>query len=457
MTPRFEMRGVRKRFGATLALDGVDFSVQPGEVHALLGQNGAGKSTLMKVLSGAHAPDEGTMAIDGVPYAPRVPLEARRAGVAMVYQELSLAPHLSVEENLLLGVEPARFGVVDRRAVRAKAREALEALGHADLAPDARVASLPIAQRQIVEVGRALAVGCRVLVLDEPTSSIGRADVEALFRLVGRLRDQGLAVVYISHFLEECRKVATRFTVLRDGRSAGGGDLGATPAGDLVRLMVGRLVEELYPRSPRTPGEAVLDLGPLKLRRGEVLGIAGLVGSGRTRLLRSAFEPARSWSRGVGFVSEDRKGEGLLLGLSVAENVTLTRLEAIAGPGAADRAAAGWIERLGLRCAGPRQRVAELSGGNQQKAAIARLLHHGVDVLLLDEPTKGIDVASKAEIYGLIDRLVSREGKSAVLVSSDFAELLGVCDRIAVLKRGELGAAREAAAWTEHDLVREAS
>jgi ribose transport system ATP-binding protein len=457
MTPRFEMRGVRKRFGATLALDGVDFAVGPGEIHALVGQNGAGKSTLMKVLSGAHAADEGTMSIDGAPYAPRDPLEARRAGVAMIYQELSLAPHLSVEENLLLGVEPARFGVVDRRAVRAKAREALEALGHADLAPERPVRELSIAQRQVVELGRALAVGCRVLVLDEPTSSIGRADVDALFRVVARLRDQGLAVVYISHFLEECRRVATRFTVLRDGRSAGGGELATTSARDLVELMVGRRVDELYPRSARAPGDAVLDFGPLSVRRGEVLGIAGLVGSGRSRLLRTAFDPARSWSRGVGLVSEDRKGEGLLLGLSIAENVALTRLPPLAPPAEIDRAAAPWIERLGLRCAGPRQRVAELSGGNQQKAAIARLLHHGVDVYLLDEPTKGIDVASKAEIYRLIDGLVAREGKAVVLVSSDFAELLGVCDRIAVLKRGELGPARAASAWTEHDLVREAS
>jgi ribose transport system ATP-binding protein len=457
MTPRFEMRGVRKRFGATLALDGVDLSVVPGEVHALIGQNGAGKSTLMKVLSGAHAPDAGTLAIDGAPYAPRNPLEARRAGVAMVYQELSLAPHLSVEENLLLGVEPVRRGLVDRRAVRAKALEALAALGHAELPPDAAVASLSVAQRQVVEVGRALAVGCRVLVLDEPTSSIGRADVEALFRVVDRLRERGLAIVYISHFLEECRRVAQRYTVLRDGRSAGSGELAAASARDLVELMVGRRVEELYPRSARSPGEAVLDVGPLQLRRGEVLGIAGLVGSGRTRLLRSVFDPARSWGRGVGFVSEDRKGEGLLLGLAVAENVTLTRLGGLTGPSAQDRAAAPWLERLGVRCAGPRQPAVELSGGNQQKAAIARLLHHGVDVLLLDEPTKGIDVASKAEIYALIDRLVAAEGKSAVLVSSDFAELLGVCDRIAVLKRGRLGEARAASAWTERELLLEAA
>jgi ribose transport system ATP-binding protein len=270
----FAMRGVRKRFGATAALDGVDLSVADGEVHALLGQNGAGKSTLMKVLSGAHAPDAGEMTLDGRPYAPRDPLDARRAGVAMIYQELSLAPHLTVEENMVLGLEPPR------REIRPRCVEALRALGHEDIPPDARVDALPIARRQIVEIGRALAVGCRVVVLDEPTSSIGRKDVEQLFKVIERLRVRGLSIVYISHFIEECRRAATRFTVLRDGRSVGGGRW--EEAGDVVSLMVGRPVGELYPRTARTPGEIVLPAAGLNLRRGEIVGIAGLVGAGRT-------------------------------------------------------------------------------------------------------------------------------------------------------------------------------
>ncbi len=437
----FEMRGVRKRFGATVALDGVDLAVADGEVHALLGQNGAGKSTLMKVLSGAHPPDEGTMLLDGRPYAPRNPHAGRRAGVAMIYQELSLAPHLSVEENMVLGLEPPR------REIRSRCLDALRSLGHDDIPPDARVDRLPISRRQIVEIGRALAVGCRVVVLDEPTSSIGRKDVDQLFTVIERLRARGLSVVYISHFIEECRRVASRFTVLRDGRSAGGGEMASAP--DLVRLMVGRAVDDLYPRSPRTPGPIVLPA--LGLRRGEVLGIAGLIGAGRTELLKSVFAK-RGWAEGAGFVSEDRKGEGLFLNLSVAENLEMTKLS----PGREEAVARPWLERLAVKGA-PLQRIAELSGGNQQKIAIGRLLHHGVDILLLDEPTRGVDVASKAEIYRLIDRLVAGEGKSVVWVSSYAPELLGVCDRIAVMRRGELGAAKPVVEWSEELLLREAT
>ena len=252
------MRGVHKRFGATAALGGVDLTVQAGEVHALLGQNGAGKSTLMKVLSGAVQPDAGDMSIDGVRYAPADPLEARRAGVAMIYQELSLAPHLTVAENILLGMEPAwpgvaaRLGVIDRRAMRERAARALEALRHPNLRPEAVVGTLPIAAQQIVEIGRAVAVGCRVLVLDEPTSSLAQADAEALFELVARLRQQGHAIVYITHFIEEAKRVADRFTVLRDGATVGGGAMAATTVPEIVDLMVGRRVEQLYPRSART-------------------------------------------------------------------------------------------------------------------------------------------------------------------------------------------------------------
>ena len=438
----FEMRGVRKSFGATVALDGVDLRVGDGEVRALLGQNGAGKSTLMKILSGAHPPDAGAMTLDGLPYAPRTPLEARRAGVAMVYQELALAPHLSVEENMVLGLEPPR------REIRPRCLDALRALGHEDIDPAARVGGLSIARRQIVEIGRALAVGCRVLVFDEPTSSIGKRDVERLFDVIRRLRERGLSIVYISHFIEECRRIASTFTVLRDGRAAGGGEMAS--AEDIIGLMVGRAVGDLYPRSPRVAGEVVWPA--LGLRRGEILGIAGLVGAGRTELLKSLFAE-RGWAEGVGFVSEDRKGEGLFLNLSVAENLLMPRLS----PGREAALARPWIERLGVSCRGPLQPISELSGGNQQKVALGRLPARGVDVLLLDEPTRGVDVASKAEIYRLIDGLVARENKAAILVSSYMPELLGVCDRIAVMSRGRLGPARPAAEWSEELLLREAT
>ncbi|HEX6736819.1 MAG TPA: sugar ABC transporter ATP-binding protein, partial [Vicinamibacteria bacterium] len=321
-----------------------------------------------------------------------------------------------------------------------------------------------------------------------------REDVRQLFELVDRLQQQGYAIVYISHFIEEVKEVADRYVVLRDGRNAGEGPTAGTPAEHIVGLMVGRTVEGLYPRSARRQGEVALEvegIGPggagFTLHRGEILGIAGLVGAGRTELLRAlfgldpvrtgrvklgAFEgpfpPAERWRQGMGFLSEDRKGEGLALGLTIGDNLTLSRLEGL-GPGPLvqparqDAAARRWIEALGVRCTGPRQSVGALSGGNQQKVAIGRLLHHDVDVLLLDEPTRGIDVGSKAQIYALIDSLVSAEGgagrppKALLLVSSYFPELLGLCDRIAVMCRGRLGPARPASEWDEHKLILEAT
>jgi ribose transport system ATP-binding protein len=463
-----EMRGIRKAFGSTLAVDDVGLRVAPGEVCALVGQNGAGKSTLMSILSGALRADAGEMFLDGSPYRPASPLDARRAGVAMIYQELSLAPHLSVAENMLLGAEPTRFGVVRWNDMRSRAARVLDRLGHPDIDPDAPVVSLSVAEQQLVEVGRALAVGCRVLVLDEPTSSLGRDDVRRLFELIRQLRTQGHAIVYISHFLEEVKDIADRIVVLRDGRVAGEGPAGALQPGDIVSLMVGRGVDDLFPRSPRTRGEPVLRVAArsgasFELHRGEIVGIAGLLGAGRTTLLRTMLRESGGWNNGIGFVSEDRKGEGLAMGLDVADNLTLSRLTGLGPPGCVfpgrqESAAQTWMERLAIRARSARQPVVELSGGNQQKVAIARLLHHDVDVYLLDEPTRGIDVGSKAQIYALIDALVSAQSPKAVLlVSSYFPELLGLCDRVAVMHRGFLGEARPVSEWTEHTLTLEAT
>ena len=461
MTARLQMRGVRKSFGATVALDGVDFAVNAGEIHALVGENGAGKSTLMKVLSGALRPDAGEMLLDGQPYRPRDPHAGRLAGVAMIYQELALAPHLNVVENIWLGVERSRA------EMRRGAADALAQLGHADLPLTARVGRLPVAQQQIVELARAVAIGCRVLVLDEPTSSLAGNDVERLFAVLRRLREQGHAIVYISHFLEEVKQIADGYTVLRDGRSVGGGNIADATTAGIVALMVGREVEELYVRrrcragappaatssdGNRSGCPTILKLaGTVELQRGEVVGLAGLVGAGRTELLRSLFG-AGGWRRSVGIVSEDRKNEGLAMGLSVADNLTLPRLPTLSRPRNRETAAQRWVERLGIRCRHPRQRVHELSGGNQQKVALARLLHAEVDVWLLDEPTRGIDVGSKAEIYRLIDELASK-GKAVLLVSSYLPELLGVCDRIAVMRRGRLGDVRPVTEWDEHKLM----
>jgi ribose transport system ATP-binding protein len=490
-TPRLRMQGIRKRFGATLALDGVDLDVAPGEVLALVGENGAGKSTLVKILSGAYALDAGEMWLEGRPYSPRNPHDARLAGIAMIYQELSLAPHLSVAENILLGMEPVAWGFVRRAETHRRAQDALNQLGHADISPEVRVNQLSLAARQLVEIARALAIGCRVLVLDEPTSSLAAEDIQRLFALVRRLKEQGHAIIYISHFLEEVKEISGRFVVLRDGKSVGEGKTASASVREIIALMVGREVRDLYPRSPRAPGDAVLEIGglagrtkpasaSLALHRGEVLGIAGLVGAGRTEFLRAVFglepvvrgsirvgsysgpaSPARRWAQGMGMVSEDRTVEGLAVSLSVADNLTLSRLDGLgpAGmvfPARQHEAASRWIDFLQIRCRGPQQSVGQLSGGNQQKVALARLLHHDVDVLLLDEPTRGIDVGSKAEIYRLIDQL-AKQGKAVLMVSSYLPELLGVCDRVAVMCRGHLHPAKPVGEIDEHSVMREAT
>jgi ribose transport system ATP-binding protein len=418
-------------------------------------------------------------------------MDARRRGVAMVYQELSLAPHLTVAENILLGVEPARGGFIRRADMRTAAGAALAQLDRREIPADARAGSLPVAVQQLVEIARALAQSdTRVLILDEPTSSLAEDDVRRLFAAIRTLKARGLSVLYISHVLEEVQELAGRITVLRDGRSVGGGDARQLTRSEIVHMMAGRQMDQLFPRSAHAPGDVILELdgvggvvkpasASLALRRGEVVGIGGLMGAGRTELLRAVFglDPVRrgtirvaAWSgratprqrlaQGVGLLSEDRKGEGLALSMSVADNTTLSRLTGLgpAGliwPSRQHAAAARWIDRLRIRCRGSRQAVSELSGGNQQKVALARLLHHDVDVFLLDEPTRGIDVGSKAEIYALIDEL-ALAGKAILIVSSYLPELLGVCDRVAVMHRGRLGPTRSASELTEHAVLMEA-
>jgi len=492
--PRLAMSGVRHRFGATHALSGVDLEVRGGEVHALVGENGAGKSTLMKVLSGALVPDVGEMQLDGQPYRPQTPADGRAAGVAMIYQELSLAPDLSVAENISLGVEPTRGPFVRRQELRDRAIAALKEIGRPELPLDLPAGRLSVAEQQLVEIARSVAIGCRVLVLDEPTSTLPLQDVERLFALIRRLRERGLAIIYISHFLEEVKAICDRFTALRDGRTTGSGDVASTPVDRIVAMMVGRDVQELYPRTPRSAGETVLSIrdlagvakpesATLELRRGEVVGIAGIIGAGRTELLRAVMgldqvasgsvrvatldgwqTPGVRWRQGMGLVSEDRKREGLALELTIAENITLPKLSGLTPrgwvtPAAQTRASQPLVERLGIKCRSPRQAVGALSGGNQQKVAIARLLHANVDMLLLDEPTRGIDVGSKAEICRLINELAvgdpaqGRPPKAVLIVSSYLPELMGLCDRIAVMCRGRLGEARPVEQWDEHQIM----
>ncbi|HEY8995872.1 MAG TPA: sugar ABC transporter ATP-binding protein [Lacunisphaera sp.] len=482
MSSILQLTGIKKRFGATQALAGVSLDVAPGEVHALVGENGAGKSTLMKVLSGVHAPDDGTMMLEGRPYEPRAPLDARRAGVVMVNQELAIAPHLSVAENIVLGAEPGKGGLVRHAESGRIARAALTELGRPDIPLHVPAGSLSIAEQQLIEIARALALGCRVLVLDEPTSSLTQADVEKLFALVRRLRAQGRSVIYISHFLEEVQALSDRYTVLRDGQSVATGRTAETTMDQIAQLMVGRQVDELYTHSVRQPGDVALEVrelaGPLKpvsasleLRRGEVLGLAGLVGAGRSELLRAIFaldevragsvrvgvhagpaSPLLRWRQGLGLLSEDRKSEGLALNLSLENNLTLPGLTPFIRPSALEAETRTWIQKLGVRCAGPAQAIGNLSGGNQQKIALGRLLRNGADVLLLDEPTRGVDIGAKQNIYRLIDELAG-SGKAVLMVSSYLPELLGTCDRIAVMCRGVLSPARPVAECTEHSIM----
>jgi ribose transport system ATP-binding protein len=493
MNPALRLSGIVKRFGATVALDGANLEVTPGEVHALLGENGAGKSTLLGILGGLLRSDVGDMEVEGGAYAPRSPRDARDRGIALIHQELSLFPHLSVAENVLVGTEPRRRGLLDRDAARRRTREVLAEFGHPEIDPDTRVSRLPIAARQVVEICRAIAGRARVVLMDEPTSSLQRADVDRLFSLIRRLSEQGVAIVYISHFLEEAREVAESFTVLRDGRTVAGGRLDEVANDALIAHMVGRTVDTRFPERAGGPSDEVefevrgLNAGAavqgasFALRRGEVLGVFGLMGSGRTEMVRSLFgldpadsgtivrrgkeepandSPTRRLAQGLGYLSEDRKAEGLTLPLSIADNVTLSRLDSCSRGGVLDprqqRAQSEEKTReLKVKMRGVEQPVGTLSGGNQQKVALARLLHQDADVLLLDEPTRGIDVASKAQIYDAIGAVASR-GKAVLMVSSYLPELLGVCDRVAVMSRGQLGPARPVSECTPESIMEEA-
>ena len=489
--PRLQIEGVSKRFGPTVALDGVSLEVAAGEIHALIGENGAGKSTLMKVLSGAHRPDAGSLTLDGQPFEPSDPLHARNCGVAMIYQELNLAPDLSVEENILLGREPATFGWISRGERRRLAKRALQEIGQPQMPLDAPIRSLTIAQQQLVEIARALVGEPRVLIMDEPTSSLTQVDTENLFGVIERMSQRGVSVIYISHFLEECQRVASRYTVLRDGQSVGTGAMAEASLEQIIQLMVGREIDEIYPRTSCSAGESVLELSGvaglakpscvnLTLRAGEIVGVFGLVGAGRTETLRAVFgldrlakgsvtvfsreathsTPAKRLANGVGLLSENRKEEGLLLNRSVADNLTLTRLGPVSRLGLVSDAAQvvaseKWMAKLDVKASGAAQPVGELSGGNQQKIALGRLLHHDARILLLDEPTRGIDVGSKAQIYRLMNELAG-QGKALVFVSSYLPELLGVCDHIGVMCRGELSEVRPVADWSEQEIIRTA-
>jgi ribose transport system ATP-binding protein len=469
--PALRVRGIRKAFPGVVALDGVDLEVHPGEVLALLGENGAGKSTLMKILSGALPRDEGEIEVAGQLVHVRGPRHARELGVRIIYQEFNLVPHLAVAENVVLGREPTvGLGFVDRRKVAAEAEHLLSELG-ITLDPWMPVRELGVAQQQMVEVAKALSGQARVLIMDEPTSALSEGEIRALFAAVKRLTARGVGVIYISHRLEEVAQVADRVTVLRDGRHVGTCDARATPIPELVRMMAGREVTAHYPRRRGTPGEELLraegvgrgralqDVS-LVLRRGEVLGVAGLLGAGRTELARvltgvdkpekgsvvlrgraaRLASPGDAMRRGIALLPEDRKTQGLVLGLSVGRNLALPSAPRLSRlgfvrEGQETELAQRQVADLRIKTPGLEQRAAFLSGGNQQKIVLGKWLATDVEVLVMDEPTRGIDVAAKVEIYELMNRLTDG-GKAILMISSELPEVLGMSDRILVMHRG---------------------
>jgi rhamnose transport system ATP-binding protein len=474
--PLLQLRQVTKSFGAVRALRGVSFDLHGGEVHALLGENGAGKSTLIKVITGAHPPDGGTLEIAGQPVAHFTPATAHKLGIACIYQQPALFPDLTVAENLALRLEPVTAARrVDWPARRNRAAQLLQRIG-AEIAPAAEVRSLSMPEQQLVEIACALGAGARIVIMDEPTASLTQKEVQLLFSIVRELRSSGVGVIYISHRLEEIFALADRVTVLRDGES-----VGTSPTRDLnevalIQLMVGREVSAIYPPAESAPGEEVLalqDLGcasggvqhvNLALRAGEILGLAGLVGAGRTELARVLFgltpadtgelrirgqsvtvcSPAEAIAHGVAYVPEDRRRHGVILEMPVAANITLAILRRIfpgswLRAGAERQLALDYIRELDVRTYGPDAPATSLSGGNQQKVALARWLATEPRVLILDEPTQGVDVGAKSEIHKIIRRLAVR-GMAVLLISSDLPEILGMSDRIAVMRAGTVAA-----------------
>ncbi|MFI6786094.1 sugar ABC transporter ATP-binding protein [Nonomuraea sp. NPDC050383] len=458
--PVLEMTGIVKSFLGVRVLDGVDLEASAGEVHAVVGENGAGKSTLMKILAGVHAPDEGRMKIDGRGVAFGHPIEAQRAGVAIIHQELTLLPERTVAENVHLGREPVRRGLVDRAAMESATGELLSSLGEESFGPRDLVRRLSVARQQVVEIAKALSLNARIVVMDEPTAALADHEVELLHTLVRRLTARGIAVLYISHRLREIFDLADRITVLKDGARVTTADASSLDIPALVRLMVGRDLDSYYPpRAAEPPGEVMLSVRggvnarlhgiDLDLRAGEIVGVAGLQGSGRTELARALFgaEPFTSGemtprrprsaregiAAGIGLVTEDRKAEGLLLNQRVRDNALLVARTIRMRRPAVERL----LERVRLSPSRPAQEVRLLSGGNQQKVVLAKWMAVAPRVLLFDEPTRGVDVGAKAAIHELV-RELARDGTAVLMISSELPEVIGMSDRIVVLRDGRI-------------------
>jgi len=479
------MENVSKAFPGVQALEAVSLHVNAGEVLGLIGQNGAGKSTLMKILSGVYTIDSGEIYYNSQPLQIHNPHHAQELGISIIYQELNLMPNLSVMENIFIGREPGPPLFVSRGRLERQTRTILDRM-HMNLHPGALVRSLSVAEQQMVEIAKAISRDVRVLIMDEPTSALSETEVETLFELIDELKRSGVAVIFISHRLEEVLRICDRVTVLRDGKNAGDVMVTDVTREDLIRMMVGRSLDQFFHRSQHldieqaaadivleardihrrgnavNPDAVVLDNVSFTLRRGEILGLAGLVGAGRTELVRAIFgadrrnsgqiliegkeanirSPSDAIRLGIGLVPEDRKGQGLILGLAVRINMTLAHLDSITRAefvqlGAERRLVDEYIDRFEIRTPGMEQRVVNLSGGNQQKVVIAKWLMLGPKILIMDEPTRGIDVGAKSEIYELMHQLATN-GISIIMISSEFPELLAMCDRILCLAEGRM-------------------
>ena len=480
---------ITKSFAGVQALRGVSFSLGSGEVHALLGENGAGKSTLIKVITGAEKPDSGTLTVDGHLVAHNSPAAARALGIAAVYQQPALFPELTVEENIALALESASlWRRIDWRARRRQARELLERAG-ADIEPQRTVGTLSMPEQQLVEIAKAIGARARILILDEPTASLTDREVERLFRVIGTLRGEGAGIVYISHRLDEVAVIADRVTVLRDGQTVATRLLKDVDRAELVRLMVGRDIQAIFPKRDVPIGAVALDVRDLgcraagihdvtfQVRRGEILGIAGLVGSGRTQLAETLFgltpsdagaiqlqdgavrieSPAEAIRLKMAYLPEDRRQHGVVMEMSVAANISLANLDAVSRHGLIDdrterNLARGYVERLRIKTPSIYSETGSLSGGNQQKVAVARWLAISPEVLILDEPTQGVDIGSKSEIHQIMVELAER-GMAIVMISSELPEILGMSDRIAVMHGGTISGILSRAEATQEKIL----
>lgn len=470
---RIEMRGIDKSFGSNQVLKQAGFTLESGEVHALMGENGAGKSTLMKILTGVYTKDAGTVLVDGKEVNYKNPQEAEKAGIVFIYQELNVMFDLTVEENLFMGKEiHGRFGICDKKAMQKKAQEALNILG-VNISPKTVMAELSVGQQQMVEICKALMADAKVIIMDEPTAALTQSETVALFKVIESLRKKGVSMVYISHRMEEIFELCDRITVLRDGSYIGVKNIPETNMNEIVKMMIGREIGERYPSRNVKIGKEVLKVKELtrkgtfhdvnfSVRAGEVLGVSGLMGAGRTEIMQAIFgnlsyesgtieidgkevkisNPRQAMEHGIGFITEDRKTEGLMLDKSIRENISLCNLRRISKSSVISREAeknmvAEAIKDLHIKCFGSYHECNNLSGGNQQKVVLAKWILTNPKILILDEPTRGVDIGAKKEIYSIINKLAA-QGVAIIMVSSELPEVLGMSDNIMVVREGEV-------------------